>query len=76
MNKDKTEEITTMWECDLKEKIVILAREPRAIEGPIFRSSRMYYWKVDGEICSMPVLPDAALDVEYKNIMDYWHTRR
>ena len=42
------EEITTMWECSLKEKIVILSQEPRAIEGPIFRSSEKYYWRVNG----------------------------
>ena len=70
------EEITTMWECDLKEKIVILAQEPRAIEGPIFRSSRKYYWKVKGETCSMPVLTDAEFDEKYKAIMDYLHARR
>jgi len=76
MSKDKTEDITTMWECDLKEKIVILAQEPQAIKGPIFRSSRKYYWKVKGETCSMPVLTNAELDKRYKAIMECWHTRR
>ena len=74
-DKFKPEDITTMWECDLKEKIYVLSIDPKAIHGLICRSSRYYYWKHDGATVTISVIDEIELDKRVDEILNSWSSK-